>query len=190
MGVQRRQHRCDNRQGRIWERVSRLDAARGASATSSLVEHLDRPTTRCESWPNIAPTPVDGQRGVLIGLGTQPLLLEIFGTHTMLLRHFQQLVNSVLLDLELLPDHVRVSRALPGQRAGDFASALRELTLETFDGGPLAGVRSHGTLRSRPLNALRGGLEGAGTAVELPQRQPEVAHLTVWNVKHPFMEMA
>ena len=30
-----------NRQGRIWERVNRFDNARGASATSSLLQHLD-----------------------------------------------------------------------------------------------------------------------------------------------------
>ncbi|MDQ0617351.1 ARPP-1 family domain-containing protein [Arthrobacter globiformis] len=33
--------RGSNRQGRIWERVNRFDNARGASATSSLLQHLD-----------------------------------------------------------------------------------------------------------------------------------------------------
>ncbi|MGP0223585.1 ARPP-1 family domain-containing protein [Paenarthrobacter sp. NCHU4564] len=179
---------ASDRQSRIWNRVSRFDAARGASATSSLVEHLERPVS--PRFEATAAAPMEGQRGVLIGLGTQPLLLEMFGTHTMFLRHYRQLVDSALLDLELLPAQVLNSGSLSGQRARDFAALAQEPTMGTFDGGPLASTRNHGSLRSRPLKVLRGALEGAGTAVEIPGRQPEVAHLTLWNTQHPFMKMA
>lgn len=63
-----------------------------------------------------APAPLDGQRGVVIGLGTQPLLQEVFGTHTLFRRHYRQLVDSALLDLELLPPEVLASGPLPGHR--------------------------------------------------------------------------
>jgi hypothetical protein len=33
----------------------------------------------------------------------------------------------------------------------------------------------------------RGALHGTGSAVELSKRQPEIAHLALWNVKHPFI---
>ncbi|NHW47127.1 hypothetical protein HAV21_09510 [Paenarthrobacter sp. MSM-2-10-13] len=178
-----------NRQGRIWERVRRLDAARGASATNSLVDHLDRQALAPSFDPNDALPPIDGQRGVLFGIGTQPLVLEIFGTHTMFRRHYHQLIRAALLDLELLPAKVMASNRMSGQQARDFAAVVQGLDFGAFDGGPLAGVRSHGPLRSRPVSSLRAGLEGAGIAVELPHRGPELAHLTVWNTKHPLMEM-
>lgn len=182
-------HSADQ-QGRIWERVRRFDAARGASATSSLVQHLDRPTPRPRFNKDDAPAPIDGQRGVLVGIGTRPLLLEIFGTHRMFLRHYRQLINSALLDLELLPAQVMASGQMPGQRARDFVARAQGLDFGAFDGGPLTGVRGHGIFRSRPVSPLRAGLEDAGIAVELPHRSPELAHLTVWNRKHPLMEVA
>lgn len=177
-----------DRQSRIWERVRTFDAARGASATSSLVEHLERPVS--PRFVATAPAPVEGQRGVLMGLGTQPLLLEVFGTHTMFRRHYQQLMASALLDLEILPADVLNSAILSGQGARDFAALAQEATMGSFDGGPLASIRDHGSLRSRPLTILRGALHGTGTAVEIRDRQPEVAHLTLWNTQHPFMKMA
>lgn len=98
--------RGGNRQGRIWERVRRFDAARGASATSSLLEHLDLfkegRNVRNRFDAADAPDALEGQRGVVIGLGQQPLLLEVFGTNTLFRRHYRQLIDSALLDLELL----------------------------------------------------------------------------------------
>ncbi|MFJ5861802.1 ARPP-1 family domain-containing protein [Pseudarthrobacter sp. NPDC092439] len=65
--------RGSNRQGRIWERVNRFDNARGASATSSLLQHLDwfkdDKEDRNRFDPADAPQPLEGQRGVVIGLG-------------------------------------------------------------------------------------------------------------------------
>lgn len=126
----------------------------------------------------------------MIGLSTQPLLLEIFGTHKMFGRHYLQLVDSALLDLELLPPQVMASGRVPGHRARGFAALAQALSFGTFDGDPLVGAPSHGSLRSRPVDSLRAGLEGAGIAVEPANRDPELAHLTIWNTKHPLMEIA
>lgn len=184
-----------DRQGRIWNRVARFDAALGRSATSSLLEHLDRFTAEPRKdrrfSANDAPAPLEGQRGVVIGLGTQPLLLEVFGTHTLFRRHYRQLVESALLDLELLPLHVMASGPMPGQRARDFAAAVHALEFRGFDGGlPALEVRNHGALRSRNIARTTGQLAMAGIAVALPHLEPELAHLTGWNTNHPLMEIA
>lgn len=184
----------DGRQDRIWERVRRFDAVRGSSATSSLLDHLDahqsHGTDRRLDAAH-APAPVEGQRGVVVGLGSQPLLLEVFGTHTLFRRHYRQLVESALLDVELLPSHLLAAGPLPGQRARDFAAQVQDMDFGTFDDGMAAlEVRRHGNIASRTMARRSGALEGAGIAIALPDRQPELAHLSTWNTKHPLMEIA
>lgn len=186
------QHGGTDRQQRIWERVRRFDAARGASATSSLIDHLDSSDTHPGRFDAAdVPAPLEGQRGVVVGLGSQPLLLEVFGTHTLFRRHYRRLIESALLDLALLPPQVLASGPMPGQRARDFAARVQELNFGEFDGGRAAiEVRSHGPLRSRNVLRSAGPLAAAGIAVALPDRQPELAHLTSWNTNHPLMEIA
>jgi hypothetical protein len=184
-----------NRQGRIWERVRRFDTARGASVTSSLLDHLDLhkegPRVHNRFDAADAPDPLEGQRGVVVGLGTQPLLLEVFGTHTLFLRHYRQLIDSALLDLELLPPQALASGPIPGQRARDFAAHVQALDFGTFDDGLAAvEVRDHGSLRSRNVSRGARAVTAAGIAVALPQRRPQLAHLTGWNTHHPLMEIA
>lgn len=187
--------RGGNRQGRIWERVSRFDNARGASVTSSLLQHMDWFKDDKEERNRFsaadAPKPLEGQRGVVIGLGQQPLLLEVFGTHTLFLRHYRQLIEAALLDLELLSPQALASGPMPGQRARDFAARVQAMDFGTFDDGPAAvEVRDHGALRSRNVSRAAGAVTAAGIAVALPQRRPQLAHLTGWNTKHPLMEIA
>jgi hypothetical protein len=84
-----------------------------------------------------------------------------------------------------------VSGPMPGQRARDFAAAVQALDFGPFDGGlPALEVRNHGALRSRNITRTAGHVAAAGIAVELPRREPELAHLTGWNTKHPLMEIA
>ncbi|MET4145473.1 DUF6569 family protein [Arthrobacter sp. UYCo732] len=185
--------RRGDRQGRIWERVSRFDAARGASVTSSLLDHLDLVKDNAHNRFDAANAPalLEGQRGVVIGLGTQPLLLEVFGTGTLFRRHYKQLIDSALLDLELLPPLALASGPMPGQRARDFAARVQALDFGAFDGCAAAvEVRSHGALRSRNVSGAAGPVSAAGIAFELPARRPQLAHLTGWNTQHPLMELA
>lgn len=187
--------RGGDRQDRIWERVRRFDAARGASATSSLLQHLDwfqdNREERNRFSPADAPAPLEGQRGVVIGLARQPLLLEVFGTNTLFRRHYRQLVESALLDLELLPPQALAAGPMPGQHARDFAASVQAMDFGTFDGGAAAvEVRNHGSLRSRDVSRAAGAVTAAGVAVALPQRTPQLAHLAGWNTHHPLMEMA
>ena len=80
---------------------------------------------------------------------------------------------------------------MPGQRARDFAAHVQAMDFGAFDGGAAAvEVRNHGSLRSRNVSRAAGAVTAAGIAVALPQRRPQLAHLTGWNTQHPLMEMA
>ncbi len=88
------------RQGAVWSRVARYGDVLTPSPTGSLVDHLDR-------QPDDVPlaTPMPGQRGVVIGVGGQPLVLELFGSAEALAAHLAQLLRSVLLDAAVVPLH-------------------------------------------------------------------------------------
>ncbi|MFJ5861803.1 hypothetical protein ACIQCM_10305 [Pseudarthrobacter sp. NPDC092439] len=80
---------------------------------------------------------------------------------------------------------------MPGQRARDFAAHVQAVDFGVFDDGAAAlEVRNHGSLRSRNVSRSAGRITAAGIAVALPQRRPQLAHLTGWNTQHPLMEMA
>ena len=189
-GISARRH--GGGQERIWDRVRRFDAARRPSATSSLLDHLDRQgAPSSHRYDAALPQPLEGQRGVVLGLGAQPLLLEVFGTATLFRRHYRQLLEATLLDLELLPPHMALPAPMPGQRARDFAAAVGSLGFGGFDGGPGGiEIRDHRVLKSRNVLSTRGAVTADGIAVALPQRQPDLAHLTSWNTIHHLMEMA
>jgi ARG and Rhodanese-Phosphatase-superfamily-associated Protein domain len=92
----------DDRQGQVWQRVSRYDMAFGASPTASYVDHLNRrsdPEINGDSGGDVQVEqaeliagirkiqPLLGQRGVLIGLGGQPAFVELFASTSGLRRH-------------------------------------------------------------------------------------------------------
>ena len=183
--------RGHNGQRRVWERVGRFETAMGVSATGSLLDHLDRAGQDKRQYRRAdLPAPLEGQRGLIIGLGHRPLLLEVFGSSNLFLRHYRQLVDSTLLDLSLLPPQAMASPAMPGQAARDFAGLVQSMNFGTFDGAALPPVDNGPGIRSRTLTSIRGSVTAAGIGVELPRRQPQLAHLTCWNTKHPLMEMA
>jgi hypothetical protein len=179
----------DDRQGQVWERVSRYDSAFGTSPTASYVDHLNRraaPSEGANGRPpgaeeaktaeltagikNIRALP--GQRGVLIGLGGQPAFVELFASPTGLRRHLPGLLEAAAIDAALLP-----AEATPGRRARRFV----------------------GSLGGAPLGDQLGADAGAGHA--LASRSPhheirglgwddEVLHVTVFNRRHHLMELA
>jgi hypothetical protein len=119
------------RQQEVWERVSRYDAAFGASATGSYVDHLDRRAVPAGSGGDGQGLEADliagisriralvGQRGVLMGLGGQPAFVELFASPTGLRRHLPGLLEAAALDAVLLPRQVT-----PGRRARRFVASL------------------------------------------------------------------
>ena len=110
----------------VWERVRRFDEALGGSATGSLLHHLDRgevdrPGAMPLATPEAPPVPpvLDGQRGVLLGIGGQPAVLELFPTTSLLRRRLPALLAAAQLDAMLLPP-----QATPARRARRFLSRV------------------------------------------------------------------
>jgi hypothetical protein len=124
---------ADDRQGQVWQRVSRYDNAFGASPTASYVDHLNRRAAHPEgangrprgAQEAKAAEPaagikniraLSGQRGVLIGLGGQPAFVELFASPTGLLRHLPGPLEAAAIDAALLP-----AEPTPGRRARRLA---------------------------------------------------------------------
>jgi hypothetical protein len=163
-------------QGRVWQRVGRF--ASEVSTTGSLVEALDaapRPDLK-------VPAPLEGQRGVVIGLAGRALMLELFGTSTMFARHWAQLADALRFEAGHalgLPQH-----PTPGQAARDFVAAL-PATADPF----IAETRDYGD--EAATYALRGtagriALRGLGLRGEFP-RPFQIAHMSAWDATHPFV---
>jgi hypothetical protein len=177
----------DDRQSQVWQRVSRYDDAFGASPTASYVDHLNR---RAESGVNgdigdggrarqgelIAGIksirPLLGQRGVLIGLGGQPAFVELFASTSGLRRHLSGLLEAAAIDAALLPPE-----PTPGRRARRFVGKLAmapigdELGADAGSGHAMASRSVYHEIR------------GLGW-------DDQLLHATVFNRRHPMMEVA
>jgi hypothetical protein len=177
----------DDRQGQVWQRVSRYDMAFGASPTASYVDHLDR---RSDPEANGDPgddfqvqqaeliagirriRPLLGQRGVLIGLGGQPAFVELFASTSGLRRHLSGLLEASAIDAALLP-----AEPTPGRRARRFAGKLAMAPIGD-ELGTDAGT-GHAMASRSDYHVIRGlGWEN------------HLLHATVFNRRHPMMEPA
>lgn len=163
-GLRRDDH---GRQSEVWSRVARFEQVRAASPTQSLVDHLGAPS---QSGTRRDVRPLDGQRGVLIGLGGIPAWLEVFPDTRGLAAHWDGLVAAAELDAELMPE-----RPTPGRAARDFAVAVARLRL-SGDGpaglGSAVRARHHGV-------SVRGVCRGSS-----------VAHLSALLDAHPLIGAA
>ena len=115
-------------QHEVWRRIERIGASPGRASTGSLVDRLDRPDLE-EQTKLLARNvrPLAGQCGVLIGIGGQPLALEVFDHPTTLAEQYRELLRAAVLDSLGAP-----AVPTPGRRARRFAErlALAELDLE------------------------------------------------------------
>ncbi|MEO6143492.1 MAG: DUF6569 family protein [Dermatophilaceae bacterium] len=179
----------NDRQGQVWERVSRYDNAFGASPTASYVDHLNRRATPLEvgngqvheagqakadelaaRLKSLRALP--GQRGVLIGLGGQPAFVELFASPTGLRRHLPGLLEAAAIDAALL-----FAEPTPGRRARRFAGSLTnapmgdELGADAGAGHAMASRSAHHEIRGLGWN-------------------DQLLHATVFNRRHHLMEVA
>jgi hypothetical protein len=183
----------DDRQGQVWQRVSRYDMAFGASPTASYVDHLNRRSDpeatgdlgangdrgddfqvqQAEPIAGIRKIrPLLGQRGVLIGLGGQPAFVELFASTSGLRRHLSGLLEASAIDAALLP-----GEATPGRRARRFVGRLALAPIGD-DLGTDAGA-GHAMASGSDYHVIRGlGWED------------HLLHATVFNRRHPMMELA
>lgn len=110
-------------QGDVWSRVAAYERTYGASDTSSLVEVLDCVEVSDEVRGTV-PAPLLGQRGVLVGVGGHPAVLEVFEHPDSLAQQWDPLIDGLLRSTLHVP--VRVT---PTRRARSFVERLsgREL---------------------------------------------------------------
>jgi hypothetical protein len=177
----------DDRQGQVWQRVSRYDMAFGASETASYVDHLNRradpeangdsgddgQTRQAELTAGIKKIrPLLGQRGVLIGLGGQPAFAELFASTSGLRRHLPGLLEAAAIDAALRPPE-----PTPGRRARRFVGRLAmapigdELGADAGSGHAMASRSAYHEIR------------GLGW-------EDHLLHATVFNRRHHLMEVA
>lgn len=168
-----------DRQSRVWAGVARYEEMGTRSATRSLVEHLDAGAARRGAAP--LPAPLEGQRGVVLGLGGKALLLEVFGTHTLFLRHYRQLVDAALMDVQLLGSSVPAVET-PGRAARSLAARTMAVEVDDFKAD-----KHLGELRSSGFSSDSSGRSVSGISVAWPHRPAQIAHLTAWNSLHPYV---
>jgi hypothetical protein len=182
-----------DRQSQVWERVSRYDNAFGASPTASYVDHLNRRAAPVVADDGInsgshdgqvsAPEaelaagiksirPLLGQRGVLVGLGGQPAFIELFASTSGLRRHLSGLLEAAAIDAALLP-----AQPTPGRRARRFVGRLAMAPMGDEPGAD-AGA-GHALASRSDYHVIR----GLGW-------DDHLLHATVFNRRHPMMEMA
>lgn len=106
--------RSGDRQTEVWRRIARYESSFGPSDTSSYLEHTDRAEARVRDLVS-GLRPFPGQVGVLIGINGQPITAEIFDSHRMLVRQFDQIVRAAAMDAVGLPP-----AETPGRRARRF----------------------------------------------------------------------
>jgi hypothetical protein len=177
------------RQGHVWDRARRYDNAFGASPTSSYVDHLNRRADQ-EFSPDSGASrdgqeeqaaltarikairPLLGQRGVLIGLGGQPAFAELFASTSGLRRHLPGLLEAAAIDAALLH-----AEQTPGRRARRFVGRLAVAPMGDELGAD-AGA-GHALASRSPYHVIR----GLGW-------DDHLLHATVFNRRHPLMEVA
>jgi hypothetical protein len=103
-------------QGEVWSRVHRYETAHGSSPTSSLVDVMD--AVACSADVGAVPRALPGQRGVLVGVGGHPVILELFDHPRTLAAQLPRLVEGLLLDGMGEP-----KVQTPGRQARSFAVA-------------------------------------------------------------------
>ena len=144
------------------------------------LDHLDRQTPAPSFHPEDAPPPIDGQRGVLFGDWYAAAGVGDFRTHTMFRRHYHQLIRAPTGPRAASGQgHWHLQLRTSGQRPGTSLRLPKGWISERSTAARLAGVRKTTEPSVAVQSALSGpGLEGAGIAVELPHRSPELADST------------
>ena len=159
------------RQREVWRQVCGYDRSMGASPTSSYVDHLDRvrPHDRVPAVPVL-----DGQRGVVIGLAGQPVLLELFPSHECLTAALPELISGLMLDAISTAAPTVIT---PGRRARRMVERLdgRRTHLaeevNAGDGIPFSLITEYAAVRGVTLDE-------------------QWAHLTAFNRRHPLVEVS
>ena len=173
-GSERARHGLDDeRQSGVWRRIQTFEQRLGSSQTGSFTRHLDRQSIR-------APRLIDGQRGVIIGIGGRIMGLELFCSGSGLRSRWAGIVQAAAVDARLANPV-----ATPAERARAFARAVQ--------GGPLRAsdaAESHPTApRTVELTRVddRVDMIGLGARLDGHAGESGILHLTALDRTHPVL---
>lgn len=184
-GDEAAQHRISDelerhdRQSRVWRRIDAIEQRLGRSETRSFTHQLDRQSIR-------VPRMIDGQRGVIIGIGGRIMGLELFCSGSGLRSRYAGIVQSAAVDARLA-DPVATS----AERARAFARALQGRRLHGGEGhGGESGERWFEVARDDDRIAAT----GLGARLATPsdgaaggRDQRGLLHLTALDRAHPLL---
>ncbi|MFW6773180.1 ARPP-1 family domain-containing protein [Nocardioides sp. CPCC 205120] len=153
-------------QHEVWRRVGNLDAG---SPTRSLVERYDAPRPPQDAADALLRRvrPLAGQTGVLVGVGGQPLTLEVFDHPRTLAEQLAPIVRGAALDALLGP-----AEPTPGRRARRMLERLRRVDVARRPGDAV----DRGASPQLDVMVLRA---GAGTRRALHLRTTYLRHPTL-----------
>ncbi len=162
-----------DRQAGVWRRIESIEQRLGRSETGSFTHQLDRQSIR-------PPQLIDGQRGVIIGIGGRIMGLELFCSGSGLRSRYAGIVQSAAVDARLA-DPVATS----AERARAFARALqgRPLLGGTIGDPEDAGPRWFSLRRDDDRVAVT----GLGSRIAGLHRIGAGVHLTALDRAHPLL---
>lgn len=129
-------------QTEVWNRVA-LHNQPADNPTSSFVRRLDQAREAPNPWSSLRPLP--GQCGVLIALGGQPYVAEVFESPLVLARQLRAILEAAALDADQAQQ-----LATPGRRARRFIGRFESVALRPLRS---AGVGEETAGRSEHVDA-------------------------------------
>jgi hypothetical protein len=175
-------------QGEVWERISRLERRHGMSRTSALTDHLahsrryrvaggvDQATAgpAASTIPDVSGLrPLDGQRGVIVGIGGRVAAAEVFGSEYGLKTRWKGILDAAALDAA---GHQPI--ATSGTEAREFAA--RMLLTPRRDASRGRGIRHIAAADGQTAIATSWTTDAAG-------HRTGMLHLTAFNRAHPVL---
>jgi ARG and Rhodanese-Phosphatase-superfamily-associated Protein domain len=151
-------------QSDVWERVTHYERSYGRSDTSSLVEVQTNLDNQVQGVVK-AVRPLPAQRGVLIGIGGHPVLLEMFDHPQTLIDEWDAILSSVAVDGLLTP-----AEATPGHRARAFVRGV--MATDVVETGPAGTATAFAGSDGNLVSA-----RGIATA-------DRIIHAAVINIRH------
>ena len=120
----------------VWNRVRHYEQTYGTTATQSVLDATAAPDAAARRLVSDL-RPLAFQCGVLVGIGGQPLLLDVFDSPRTLTAVWRDLVQSAALDAVTAPP-----LATPGRRARRFLDRMITVPLEPGSGSTATVVGS------------------------------------------------
>lgn len=153
-------------QAEVWTRVAQHAEGTGENPTASLVHRLDEGVATDWSDHELLP----GQTGVLIGVGGQPYVAEMFDSSRLLMGQVRAILEAAALDAERMP-----GPGTPVRRAHRFVERFERLVPQVARG---AGVAWEWRDRTDHVDA------------SVIQFNDQFVHTRMTNLRHPLLAFA